>query len=308
MNEVSTEYYDQNDDENVCYLCESPDYTLRFQSDHFGVPVTFQTCGTCGLIKQTPMPNTKFFEWFFNSDIFFSSKKTDEDEIWGYYDYFADEPNRMDTSKWRYNKLSKWFDADGESLNIMKIGPATGTMLYVAKQHGHNVRGCDVSSEFVEYAQTNYDVTIDNGRYEYMDYDDGQFDAVLLLNVIENVPNQMEFLSAIHRTLSDDGLFIFNFVDMQNNIIESFQKSKYFMYRPPICYAYTYPVMEKIMDKCGFEVVDVFRDVRVMNVEKILSLLGWKTLLKLSQAIKVNRFAIRLYAYPSKVVVARKKS
>lgn len=307
MNQVSPEYYDQDDNENVCYLCGNPKYRMLYQSNYFDIPVNFQRCSTCGMIKQTPMPTIQFFEWFFNSDIFFSSKKTDSDEIWGYYDYFADEPNRMDTSKWRYKKLSKWFDQDDKPLNIMKIGPATGTFLYVAKENGHNVRGCDVSSEFADYAQTNYEVTIDNGRYEQMNYDDGQFDTILLLNVIENVPNQVEFLEAIHRTLSDDGLFIFNFVDMRNNLIEAFQKSKYFMYRPPICYAYTYPVMEQVMDKFGFKVVDVFNDVRVMNVEKILSLLGWRSLLKLSQTLNIHRLSIRLYAYPSKIVVARKK-
>ena len=306
MNNVPQEYYDRDDNHEVCFLCGNPKYKVLYESTHFGIPVTFQKCETCDLIKQTPMPNTQFFEWFFNSDIFFSYKKNNSGEIWGYYDYFADEPNRLDTSEWRYNKLSKWFDADNRALNIMKIGPATGTMLYKAKQHGHRVLGCDVSSEFAEYAKSTYGVDIDNGRYEKMQYQNGQFDAVLLLNVIENVPNQVEFLQEIHRTLSDDGLFIFNFVDMQNNLIESFQKSKYFMYRPPICYAYTYPVMEKIMQQQGFKVVDSFKDIRVMNVEKILSLLGWKTPLRLSQLLKINRLAIRLYAYPSKMIVAQK--
>ena len=64
--------------------------------------------------------------------------------------------------------------------------------------------------------------------------------------------------------------------------------------------------MEQIMDKFGFRIVDSYRDIRVMNMEKILSLLGWNSLLKTAQILKVNRLAIRLYAYPSKIIVAQK--
>ena len=193
------EYYDANDSDNTCYFCGNPRYTKLYDVTHYDFPFTFQQCA-CGMVKQTPMPNEQFFEWFFNSDVFFSSEKTEKDHIWGYYDYFADEPNRLATSKWRYRKLKHLF-ANGP-LNIMKIGPATGTFLHVAQQNGHNVRGCDVSAQFREYAQEHYNVTIDHGRFERQPYADGQFDILMLLNVIENVPNQVEFLEAIHRTLA----------------------------------------------------------------------------------------------------------
>jgi 2-polyprenyl-3-methyl-5-hydroxy-6-metoxy-1,4-benzoquinol methylase len=87
----------------------------------------------------------------------------------------------------------------------MKIGPATGTMLYVLRQHGHRVLGCDVSNQFAEYARSNYRVEIEQGRFEKKSYEDGRFDITLLFNVIENVPNQVEFLKAVHRTLKDGG-------------------------------------------------------------------------------------------------------
>jgi hypothetical protein len=93
---------------------------------------------------------------------------------------------------------------------------------------------------------------------------------------------------------------------MHNNLIEKFQKSRYFIYRPPICYAYTNSVMAQIMHKFGFEIVDTFHDIRVLNVEKIVTLLGWKWALRLSRTLRINRLAFQVYAYPSKIVVARK--
>lgn len=300
---VPETYYDENDSTNVCFLCGKPEYALRYHVTHFDFPFTFQQC-QCGLIKQTPMPNDQFFEWFFNSDVFFSSKTENKDHIWGYYDYFSDEPNRLETSKWRYKRLQHLFQPGPATL--FQPGPATGTFLYTAQQDGHNVLGCDVSSQFREYAMTNYNVQIDHGRFERQPYADGQFDAVILLNVIENVPNQSEFLQAIHRTLRPGGHFILNYVEMHNNLIERFQKSKYFIYRPPICYAYTNAVIHQILAKFGFEVVEVHRDIRTLNVEKIVTLLGWKWALKLTRALKINRIPIRAWAYPSYILVARR--
>ena len=63
---VPQEYYDLNDSDNVCYLCGNPNYELLYEVNHFDLPFVFKKC-QCGLIKQTPMPNKHFFEWFFNS-------------------------------------------------------------------------------------------------------------------------------------------------------------------------------------------------------------------------------------------------
>ena len=299
------QYYDQKDGTNVCFLCGNPRYKKVYTIKHYGFPFTFYQC-ECGLIKQAPMPNEAFFEWFFNNDIFFSSKQTNTKHIWGYYDYFSDEPNRMATSKWRYKRMRHIFE-NGKPLDVMKIGPATGTFLFVAKERGHHVRGCDVSSQFREYARTNYHVEIDHGRFEKQPYADGQFDAILLLNVIENVPNQDEFLKAITRTLKRGGYFIFNYVEMKSNLIEIMQKDRYFIYRPPVCYAYTQDAIQKILDKYGFVMTEKFNDQRMMNVEKVFSLLGWYGVVTLARKLKLNRVSFPIYAYPSKVVIARKQ-
>ncbi len=306
LDALPPDYFDQDDSDNVCFLCNKPDYKTLFEVNHFEFPFVFKQC-QCGIVKQTPMPNEKFFNWFFNSSAFFDVKKTENEEIWGYYDYFADESSRISTSTRRYKKFKHIFESLDRPMSIMKIGPATGTMLHVAKQNGHQVRGCDVSSRFAEYARSNYSVEIDNGRFEKMNYEEGQFDVVLLFNVVENVPNQAEFLEAINRSLKPGGYFISNYVDMENNLVEKFQKSHYFIYRPPICYTYTKQVYHNILNKFGFDVMEEQRDVRHMHLEKISTLLRWKWLLKLTKALKVSRINFPIYAYPSKMVVAKKR-
>ena len=306
VSSLPPEFYDQDDADNACYVCENPRFEPLLVADRFGFPVTYQQCA-CGLIKQTPMPNERFFEWFFNSDEFFSaSEDKTQGEIWGYHDFFADESCRMATSRRRYRRLEDLLDAGGKK-RIMKIGPSTGTFLHVAKENGHTVRGCDVSERFREYAQTNYGVTIDHGRFERQGYPDDSFDALFLLNVIENVPNQVEFLSAISRTIAPGGLFVLNYVDMRRNVMAALQGANYFLYRPPVTYAFPREVLNRLLDRFGFTVERTLRDVRTLHLEKITTLLGWRWAWKLSRALRVHRIEFPVYAYPSRIVVARKR-
>jgi SAM-dependent methyltransferase len=299
------DFYDPADGDNVCYLCGEPSYRLVHRVTHYGFPFEFKRC-QCGLIKQTPMPNQRFFEWFFNSEVFFSSRRTGNSEIWGFYDYFKDEPCRLATSRLRYRRLRDFLDRG--SLEILKIGPATGTFLHVANQHGHHAIGCDVSERFVDYARTTYGVQIDRGRFERMGYAEGRFDVILLFNVIENVPNQSEFLTAVRRALKPGGLFILNFVDEQRNLVAALQKDRYFLYRPPICYVYSLPVMRRVLARFGFETVTWYRDIRYLHLEKVSTLLGWRWLLALARGLRIHRLPFPIYAYPSRILVARRPS
>jgi 2-polyprenyl-3-methyl-5-hydroxy-6-metoxy-1,4-benzoquinol methylase len=296
-------FFDFDDSENSCFLCENPQYSEGQKISHFGVPVTFKQC-QCGLIKQTPMPNERFFEWFFNSDVFFSSKKTDKDHIWGYYDYFKDEPSRMATSKNRFKKINQIINLNSGS-SVMKIGPATGTFLHIAQIGGHKVRGCDVSAQFANFASKNYNVEIDVGRFEQQNYPKNSFDVIVVFNVIENVPNLNEFMNAIVHTMKPGGYLIFNYVRMNNNIIEKMQRGKYFMYRPPICYMFTQQAIAKLLRKYEMFEIASIRDIRYMTPEKVFSLLGWKFMTKLSQLLKIDRLSFPLYAYPSEIHIAR---
>jgi hypothetical protein len=101
-------------------------------------------------------------------------------------------------------------------------------------------------------------VRIDNGRFERLPYEHEQFDVIVLFNVVENIPNQDEFFRAVNARLKPGGHFILNYVEMRHNLIAALQGSKYFLYRPPICYSYTGPVMKRLLNQYGFEIAAKF--------------------------------------------------
>lgn len=303
---VPADCYDPGDGTDQCLLCGHPEYTPFVRNESFGIPVRFARC-TCELVKQTPMPNERFFEWFFNSDLFVSAKESGSSQIWGFYDYLNDEDCRLATSRLRYRRLLAVFDS-GRPLNIMKIGPSTGTFLHVANEHGHNAVGCDISSRFIDYAREHYGVRIDRGRFERLNYARNQFDVIMLFNVIENIPNLDQFLAAVRRTLKAGGYFILNYVDMEHNLIAALQRERYFLYRPPVCHVFNRRTMNAVLEKYGFEIRQCLRDVRYLHMEKMLSLLGWVRLLKALERFKVHRIPFPIYSYPSRIVIARRGS
>lgn len=294
--------YDFNDSDNVCFLCGHPRYTPYVENAHFGFPLRFQRC-QCGLVKQTPIPNKAFFDWFFNSELFLSSRRAKSDNIWGFYDYLRDEPCRLATSRRRYRRLRKLFPS-GRPIEILKIGPSTGSFLGVAKQHGDNAIGCDISAEFVDFAASCYGVHIDQGRFEEFGYESGRFDMVVMLSVMENIPNPPQVLAEIHRTLKPGGVLVLNFVEMKHNLIAALQKEKYFIYRPPITYIYSGAVLGRTLAKHGFRIDRNLPDIRSMHLEKILTLLGWRSAHRLFQGLGLSRLRFPIYAYPSRLVIA----
>jgi SAM-dependent methyltransferase len=297
------DYYDAHDAENRCLLCGDPDYTLLHDVRTYAFPFRFQRC-SCGLIKQTPMPNERFFEWFFNSDVFFSAKATKAGRIWGFYDYFADEDCRLETSRRRFARLRPHMPAG--KLRILKIGPSTGTFLHVAAQEGHEVLGVDVSSRFVEFARTTYGVRIDHGRFERMGYPDASFDCIVLFNVVENIPNLDEFLREVHRVLRPGGVFLLNHVDMDGNLLARLQGPRYFLWRPPICYAFGGAAARRLLASHGFEPGVEIRDRRILHLEKVATLLHWRWLLVAAKFLRIHRVKFEAWAYPSRIVVARR--
>ena len=188
---------------------------------------------------------------------------------------------------------------------MLKIGPATGTFLHVAKEAGLQVRGSDVSNQFANYARENYHVEIDIGRFEQQNYAENSFDYLILFNVIENVPNLDVFMEAISRVVNVGGYFIFNHVRMDYNFFEFIQGKKYFMYRPPMCYMFAGESLKGMMMKYRFQEKHTILDIRFMTPEKILGLLGWKKTKRLFQAMGLGKLMFPIYAYPSSITIAK---
>lgn len=96
---------------------------------------------------------------------------------------------------------------------ILDVGTAGGSFLYVAKQDGWKVEGCELNKWMTKWAKENYGIDITAGTIFEAKYPEKHFDVVTLWDVLEHVPDPKVILKECNRILKDDGLLIVNYPD-----------------------------------------------------------------------------------------------
>ncbi len=92
---------------------------------------------------------------------------------------------------------------------LLDIGCGYGFFLKIADEKGWKAVGVDVDPKGIAYAKEHLQVNALLGDIRELNFPDGSFDLVTLWNVVDFVPNPLDFLSEIRRVLKEDGyLFI----------------------------------------------------------------------------------------------------
>lgn len=285
-----------------CTICGQTGDRLLHRITRFGVPLTFRKC-RCGLIRQSPTPSVEWLARFFESGEFTRSPTERGLDIWGYHDYLSEAAARQWTARWRHGLLKSLL-RDRE--RIVQIGPGGDPLLRLLADDGHEVVACEASEQMARICGSVTGVPVVCGRFEEQDFPPSSFDCILAFNVLENVPAPEQFLAAMSRTVRSGGLVVLNFVDTRMNLMAALQGQRYFMYRPPVCYMFTEANLRRLLGEQDLEVQAVRSDVRYMDLEKLAVLLRMRCLRSMAHATGLNKRLLRIPAYPSKLLVARK--
>jgi 2-polyprenyl-3-methyl-5-hydroxy-6-metoxy-1,4-benzoquinol methylase len=90
---------------------------------------------------------------------------------------------------------------------LLDVGCGPGLLLKVARQHGYQVRGCDIATWATQYARDN-GLDVQTGELESIHYPDREFDVVALNHALEHVRQPIELLREIRRILKEDGIVV----------------------------------------------------------------------------------------------------
>ncbi len=92
---------------------------------------------------------------------------------------------------------------------LLDIGCGYGFFLKMADEKGWKAVGVDLDPKGIAYAKEHLQVNALLGDIRDINFPDGSFDLVTLWNVVDFVPDPLDFISEIHRVLKEDGyLFI----------------------------------------------------------------------------------------------------
>ncbi|GHV38176.1 hypothetical protein FACS1894187_16600 [Synergistales bacterium] len=96
-----------------------------------------------------------------------------------------------------------------KDLHMLEIGSGYGYLTYALNCAGYNILGVDISQTVVDYAIAQF-----GNNYQQMDIIEfsksasEMYDVIIFMEVIEHIPNVMEFMSAVRKLLKKNGSMI----------------------------------------------------------------------------------------------------
>lgn len=168
--------------DKICNLCGFNKFKILFKSKNYPDPRggILVRCIKCGLIFRSSTENYNF-------------------------DY-PDSPSELKPSI--YAEYLKIISPYREKNRLLEVGPGYGYFMYLCKKEGWETWGIEKRLDLVEYAKNKYKIDIIHGLFEDFDSPDNYFDAVLLFNVLDHLPDPTSALGKVFRVLRHGGIIL----------------------------------------------------------------------------------------------------
>lgn len=226
--------------------------------------VTFLCCKACGSYIQSPQITVESLATWYDSDVYQGGV---EQRGSAYINYEADEGARQAEARMRYEGDIKPFLQPGS--RVLEVGCASGTLLSILREAGHDVYGVDLSPRFADMAKRLYGLEVAVGDFTGMAWPACRFDAVILLGTISNLQNLPFALDCINNMLKPNGIFIFNFPD-SSSLVARLYGDRFWMFAPSVSSFMSVTGCCDLLAKHGFHVGRIRHDVQLPSIGKLL--------------------------------------
>ena len=144
---------------------------------------------------------------------------------------------------------------------LLDIGPNIGTCLDVARQRGWDGCGIEINREAARYCREKRNLDVIAGTLEPDTYSSDSFDAVLLGDVIEHVPDPLSLMRIVGRILRPDGCVLIstpNVASIAGRVLQIKPKEHIYYFTPA--------TISQLLQQAGLTVVNVRPLDRYHNV------------------------------------------
>lgn len=194
-------------DQIICNVCSTEKFSSR-TNKVFGNKLL--TCLNCGLVFAQPELTVEDLRALYGKDYF----KNDDSHLCGYSDYLKDESNIKKTFEKRIKKINSLRPHKGK---ILDIGCATGFFLEVARKHGWEPWGVEISEYAAGIAQKEFGERIYTAsNLAEADLPLNYFDVITGWDYIEHIQDPGMEISRIFNLLKSDGLLVLSTPDIES--------------------------------------------------------------------------------------------
>ncbi|MDO8536027.1 MAG: class I SAM-dependent methyltransferase [Candidatus Omnitrophota bacterium] len=203
-------------------------------------------CNECGLIYANYVKSPEELNLFYIN-------MSDED-------YKNEEKGRR-ISAGKILKRLKKFNKTGR---ILDVGCATGFLLDEARKGGWEAHGVELSKWCVDYAKKILSLDIFCGELKDAHFKDGFFDAIVLNDVIEHLPDPKNALKEIRRLMKPDGIICINTPDI-DSLVSRLLRARWWGINQAHLFYFTKETLFKMLNSAGFAPFECIRHARTFS-------------------------------------------
>jgi SAM-dependent methyltransferase len=288
-----------------CNLCGSSDASVVFEA---GVAQASRVvkCNQCGLMYASPR-----------------AKLPDQDEI---KEYDPEVTRRaQETNRDRYEKeefqVRDYEDtraylrkAHPKRGRLLEIGCGMGFLLAKFREDGWDVEGIEPNRGYCEFIGEHHGIKASPAILEDDKRPPSTFDAVVMLHVIEHVPNPLGTLKEIHRVMKPGSTLVLETPRYDSLMFKLLRHRERSVSCDGHIYFFTTDSLKALCRKAGFKVEFVNYVGRSLNLARLFWNVGvmsknravQRTIGKLSDFLRLHAVHLRLNARDMQRMVLRK--
>ncbi len=240
----------------TCPVCN--DRPMRYAEKNGYV---FWRSRTCGLL----------FVWPYLSkppqEIYQSEYFSGASSGFGYVDYDAEKTMLRGFFKKIIKRLERHASGKGA---LLDVGAATGSFVELAQKEGWNARGIDISAHSVSAANAK-GLPLEQATLDDFTSPAESFAVITMWDVLEHLPDPFSALQKSWNLLKRGGILAVNTPDAGSFWARLFGKRWHSLIPPEHIFIFNRNALERVLEKNGFEIVEVKKPVKVFTMPYIFS-------------------------------------
>lgn len=235
-----------------CIICKSDNSDHLFEKNSFRIV----KCRGCGLVYVNPRLKFEALEEMYNNN-----------EISSIDYYLQNRKNDEKTFDIRLKAIEK-YKKPGK---LLDVGAGIGVLLNQAKKRGWDPYGIDIKRDSINFAKNQYSVNVDVATLESAGFENNFFDAIVMNDLIEHVPNPITTLKIANKLLKSDGLIFLSTPNIESLMAKIFGTRWLHLKPNEHIYYFSPTTMNLILEEAGFKMIYCRSFGRVRSLDTILS-------------------------------------
>ena len=207
-------YYQAQVRVRECVSCDKKKFKLVTLKNRHSIALPTSLCMNCGLVQINPIPSAAWYETFYT------------EYFWGMYvgrDISFDELYLQDNYGCKGSSIAEVLVTesacqDPDDYHFLDIGCGLGGLLVALqeKKPAWKLSAIEPSLSARNYVKSNTGITPDSSDFKSLPYQDGCFDLVSLVHVLEHVYEPLVLLREVRRILKKDGICYIEVPDLES--------------------------------------------------------------------------------------------